>query len=342
MAPENLQTKKSQNRTPLFIGIGCVAVLLIVCCVGVALVYFAGETISQMVAGAGIPGLAEPTTAPEPTTAALPPGPLSPRTPGAPAPTTAAPPAQPTQSQGNPLTGGVGNLFNDALSKAKTASKFRIETAMLVGSTTNGKYAEEPLLDLKGMVDGKNSQFEGKGGLMGMLSGGTGSVQIVVADGKTYMTGVSMFGLTDPKTWYVMKDASSTSGFDSFAKPDSFDSFLGDTKSTDFKKIRSESVDGQSCDVYMFDYKNTKNAALTGLLGTAKDKEDFSAIDKYEVNIWLCGDGYVHKFVLDMQAHNAKDANEKGGFKMNAHMWDFNNAAIKVTAPPNAKPFPGQ
>jgi hypothetical protein len=236
---------------------------------------------------------------------------------------------------------GAGNLFGDALSKAKTAQKYRIEMAMLIGSTQAGKFTEEAMLDMKGMVDGKSSSFEGKGVLMGLLSGG-GAVEIVTVDGKTYMRGISMFGMTDPKTWYAMKDASSTSGFESFAKPDSFDSFMGDAKSADFKKVRTESVDGQSCDVYAYDLKNAKNAALTGLLGTAKDKQDFSAIDKYEMSMWLCGDGYVHKFVLDMQSHDANNPAEKGSFKMNAHMWDFNNAAIKITAPTGAKPFPGQ
>ena len=53
-------------------------------------------------------------------------------------------------------------------------------------------------------------------------------------------------------------------------------------------------------------------------------------------------DGYVHKFLAEFQGHNAKTTTEKGSFKINAHLWDFNNAAIKVTAPTTSKPFPGQ
>jgi hypothetical protein len=340
-APTGVPEKKSSSRMPLIIG-GCAVLLICVCCVGIVAAVTLVPEISSTVTGvlpSELQGLVSATATPT-RGLAQPPGGLPPaqRTPGGVAPLQSpiAKPTVPPASQP-----GAGNLFGDALSKAKTAQKYRIEMAMLIGSTQAGKFAEEALLDMKGMVDGKNSSFEGKGVLMGMLSGG-GAVEIVTVDGKTYMRGISMFGMTDPKTWYSMKDSSGGSGFEGFAKPDSYDSFMGDAKPADFKKVRTESVDGQSCDVYVYDLKNAKNAAITGLLGSAKDKQDFSAIDKYEMSMWLCGDGYVHKFALDMQGHDANNPAEKGSMKINAHMWDFNNAAIKITAPAGAKPFPGQ
>lgn len=257
---------------------------------------------------------------------------------------TSAPPGGKTQAAPTPTPSGPtagGNPFADALTKAKGATKYRVEFSMVFGTTKNGKYSEEPFIDFKGEVDGKNSHMTSKGGIMAMLSGDEkGTVEIIEADGKTYMKGVSMFGLTDPKVWYITDDKSATSGFADFAKPDEYNNFLGGGKPGDFKKIRSESLDGQSCDVYLYDLKSLQNAAIVGLLGSAQDKNEFASIDKAEMSFWLCKDGYVHKFLLDYQGHDTKNANEKGALKMTGHTWDYGNPTIVVTAPKDAKPMP--
>jgi hypothetical protein len=274
-----------------------------------------GEEPPELVVGTVVP-----TTLPFATSAPLPPAAV--RTP---------PPGQP------PSTGS----FLDALGKAKTATKYRIQFAWLFGETKSGKYQETPFIDMTGEVDGANSHFTSKGGLLAIFAGdGSGTVEIITAAGKTYMRGVNMFGLTDPKVWYIT-DSSATSGFSDFAKPDEYKDFVSGAKESDFRKVRTESLDGQSCDVYLYDMKSAQNAAIVGMLGTSKDKNAFSAIDKAEISIWLCGDGFVHKYVLDYQGHDANNPNEKGALKINAHMWDFNNPTITIQAPKDAKPLPG-
>lgn len=241
---------------------------------------------------------------------------------------------------GQPST---GNPFADAQNKAKGAQKFRVEFAMLFGSTQNGKYSEEAFVDFTGEVDGKNSHFVSKGGIFALFSGGSSTpLEIIEADGKSYMKGISLFGTTDPKVWYIQKDTSSTSGFQDFTKPDYYSGFTGSGKSSDFRKVRSESLDGQSCDVYLYDLKSAQNAAIVGLLGSSQSKSEFASIDKAEINVWLCGDGFVHKYTLEYAGHDQKNPTDKGAMKINSHTWDFNNAAIKVTAPQGAKPMPGQ
>ncbi|MBI3741121.1 MAG: hypothetical protein HY257_05130 [Chloroflexi bacterium] len=231
------------------------------------------------------------------------------------------------------------NPFANALSKAQGATKYRIEFAMLFGATKNGKYAEESFIDFKGEVDGKNTHLTSKGGVLALLAGG-GSLEIIEAGGKTYMKGVTLFGATDPKLWYVTDDQSTTSSFTGFAKPDEFKDLTGGANANDFKKVRSEAVDGSACDVYLYDFKSLKNSALVGLLGSAQDKEDFGAIDRADVNVWLCNDGYVHKYTLNYEGHNTKTPAEKAALKMTGHIWDFGNATIVVTAPKDAKPLP--
>jgi hypothetical protein len=238
-----------------------------------------------------------------------------------------------------PGAGGIGGLFGSAATKAKTATKYRTQFTWLLGETTNGKYTETPFIDLSGEMDNGKSHLMSKGGLLAMLGGDANSqIEIISADGKTYMKGVKMFGITDPNTWYIT-DNSTTSGFSDFGKPDDFADFTGGAKEADIKKVRTESLDGQNCDVYLYDMKSAQNAAVIGALGSSKS--DFASVDKAEMNVWLCADGFVHKYTIDYQGHDTNNVNEKGALKMNGHMWDFNNPAITVTVPPNAKPMPG-
>jgi hypothetical protein len=250
--------------------------------------------------------------------------------------------ASPTKAAAatSPSTSGSGDPFANALSKAKSATKYRVQFSWVFGGMENGKYAEQTFIDFTGEVDGNKSHMTSKGGLLAMLAQDANTpLEIIDADNKTYMKGVSMFGMTDPKSWYITDD-SSTSSFADFAKPDEFSSWTSGTKPGDIKKVRSESLDGQACDVYLYDMKSQQNSALTGLLGLSQDKNDFSAVDKGESSFWLCADGFVHKFVLDYQGHDSKDATQKGALKMTWHASDFNNSTISVQAPKDAKPMP--
>ena len=320
------------NNKVLWIVGGC-AVLLLVCCVAVFGIYFVfGETIQkQVMTSLG-------------TSVELPMGTVVPAigkiTPGA-VPTLGAASSASSSSRSSVVSSsGVAPSGGGPLGNVKTATKYRMEFSWVFGGMQNGKYQEQPFFDMSGEVDGANSHLNSKGGLMAMLGGGDkATIEIIEAGGKTYMKGVTMFGLTDPKVWYITDD-SSTSGFKDFAKPDEWSSFTGGNDK-DLKKARTESLDGQSCDVWVYDFKLTQNSALTGLLSMGGNKSgSFSAIDKAEVAVWLCGDGFVHKYLVDYEGHDTKDATQKGALKINAHMYDFNNAAIKVTAPPDAKPMP--
>jgi hypothetical protein len=262
---------------------------------------------------------------------------------------TRVPPGVATKASGSgaqppvapPSGSSSGNPFTDFLNKTKTATKYRVEFAWTFGGTDQGKYQEISFFNMTGMVDGKNSYFTSKGSLMAMLGGDqNATVEFIEADGKSYMKGVTLFGMTDPKQWYISDDKMS-SGFKDFAKPDEFKNYTGG-KDSDFKKVRTESLDGQSCDVWLYDFKNVQNAAITSALAMSKDKGDFSAIDTGQSAVWLCGDGFVHQWTFEVRGHDAKNVNEKGALLMKAHMWDFNNPTIIVTAPANAKPMPGK
>ena len=312
---------------PLIIG-GCGLLLVVCCLMTVAVVVVAGGSIQDQIAGIfnqtqGQLTQGDDTTVPSEL-------PTLPATGVKPAPTKSA--------------SGSGNPFLDALTKAKSANKYRVDFSMAFGGVQNGTYKETPFVAFTGEIDGTNSHITSNGGLLSSMMTGseTGKVEVIDAGGTEYMKGASsLMGVIklDPNTWYIATDKTASS-FADFAKPDEFSSWTGSSNLSDFQKVRSESVDGQGCDVYLYDMKSLKNAALTGLLGSSQSKNDFDSIDRADVNLWLCGDGYVHKYILDYEGHSSKDATQKGALKMNWHVWDVNSPAINIQAPAGAKPMP--
>jgi hypothetical protein len=234
-------------------------------------------------------------------------------------------------------SGSTGGILADALAKVRTAPKFRVEFSFLFGVTESSKYQEQTFIDLTGQADNGKAQVTLKGVLMAMLSGDLKTpVEIITADGKSYLRGVSMFGMTDPKVWYVTDD-SSAGGFGDFAKPEGFEDWLGDTDPADFKKVRTESLDNQSCDVYVNNVKSMDAVPFLKIAADFQDQADMSVLDKGEMSLWLCRDGF-----LDFQGHNQSSVAEKGAIKMLWHAWDYGNSAISITLPKDAKPMPGQ
>jgi hypothetical protein len=326
------------NKTLLWVLGGC-AVILLVCCVGTVLVGVVFQNQMQEIL-ASFAGIDISTGSPS-----VPPAPVGGITPMVPSanPTALAPASSASSaasSSRSSVSAATGNPFSDAISKAKSASKYRMQFAMIVGGTNNNKYTEETLFDMTGEVDGQNTHFSSKGGFLAILAGdANGTVEFMTAGGKTYMKGVKMFGLTDPKVWYVTSDNSMSGGMEDMVKPDTFQDYVNNP--ADFKKVGTEAVDGQSCDIYAGALKGFDASSMLGVFGGGKDTSDIGVVDTSETRIWLCADGYAHKFSVNFEGHNSKNPAEKGAFKMNGHMWDFNNAAIKVTPPTDAKPMPG-
>ncbi len=254
-------------------------------------------------------------------------------------PNTPFPGAAATKPAPTTAPAATGGSILDALNKNKAATKFQMEMSMLIGSTTAGQYKEESLMEFKGKVDGKNLQMTTKSSLFAILTGG-GDLEIIQANDKTYMRGVKLANLTDPKVWYVQKN--STADFGDLTSPDLYGDAIKDAKPGDFKKTGTDTVDNQPCDVYAYDAKSLSGTDLLGGLGTVPGQDDLGVVDKSQITFALCRDGYVHRVIVEYAGHNSKNVNEKGTVKINIHMWDHNNATIVVTAPADAKPMPGQ
>jgi hypothetical protein len=170
----------------------------------------------------------------------------------------AAPTVAPTTA---PLV-DFGGLWSDAQRKAKSATRYRMAMSWIIGATTDGKYEEQPFIVLEGYTVVSDTYQVFTAGLLNEMMGGT-KIEMMDVGGKSYMRGISMFGMTDPNKWYVMSD-SSQSGPP--LEPDDMFSMAGTgtTGANAPKKTGSDTVDGQSCDVWTWAFTN--NAMLLGFL----------------------------------------------------------------------------
>ncbi|MBI4758876.1 MAG: hypothetical protein HY783_07755 [Chloroflexi bacterium] len=254
-------------------------------------------------------------------------------TPSAAKPTPLPPATTPVPPTLTPAPKLFGDLWTEALNKAKTATKYRMAMSFVIGATEGGQFKEQPFIVMEGIVVDKDSHQTFTGGLLNDLLGGAKIEMIQVGD-KSYMKGMQMFGMTDPNKWYIMSDTSQSKPP---VEPDDMFNMAGqDLKGS--KQVGTETLDGQACQVWAWDMKSI--AALTGFLVAPEAKGEFSALDKAEVKSWLCADGYVHQVAMEIAGHDAKNPAEKGSMKIKTRMWDFNNPTLSVKAPEGAVPLP--
>lgn len=277
----------------------------------------------------------QPTATPAPaataTTASAPPATAVPTKAAVPAATPAGA-AQPTAASG----GDFRSIWSSVESRTAAATKYRMSLSMIIGSTENGQFKEVPFLVSEGWVVNKDTYQTFSGGMLNELLGGT-KIEMIEVGGKSYMKGGAMFGLMDPTKWYVMSDSSQSSPP---IEPSDMLSMAGADSSamgSSAKKTGTETLDGQSCDVWVWNIQQT--TPFLGLLANPTQAADLSVTDKSEVRSWICRDNYVHKVTMEIAGHSKDNVNEKGSLKFDIHIWDFDNATLSVKAPEGALPF---
>ncbi len=262
--------------------------------------------------------------------------------PSTPAQATATPvPAKPTTPPASPTPAPVvkpfGDLFNDAMAKAKTATKYRMAMSFTIGATEAGQFKETPFMVLEGYVVDQDMYQVFNGGMMNESLGGA-KIEMIQVGGKSYIKGMTFMGMADPNKWYLMSDTSQSSP--PVDPGDMFNMTGQDLKGLKDapKKVGNETLDGQSCEVWSWDmrayYGNYMN-----FMTNPDAKKDLGIADKAESKSWLCADGYIHQVSMDIAGHDTANVAEKGSMKILTRMWDFNNASLSVKAPADAVPF---
>ncbi len=236
----------------------------------------------------------------------------------------------------------VGPIMT-AWSKAQNVTAYRIEFDWTVkgnlGDMPPGWDASKglPLFGIAGAVNGKDSQMSFKGILAILFTGDpTKSVEFLTIGDKTYIRGpMPMMGAPEDK-WYI------SSGQGTFKT--TMNEGITDLPSdptidwNSFKKTSTETFDGKRCDVYSGD----KNATLKFFQSVnAKEttgKQSLDTIDNAEIRFWICDDGYLHQWTMNVEGRAKDKPTEKVSFQIRLHLWDF-NGNIKLTPPANPAPL---
>lgn len=265
-------------------------------------------------------------------------------------PTAIPPTAVPQPTAAPTASGATGGTLVDALDAVKAATAYKVDLAMTgrgslaaAGGPTPAPGAEDTpitLVNMQGEVDGKNAHFV----LQGLLTSFLGiepdqKFEVISAGGSAFLKGpVPLLGALEEK-WYLVPSQAAGVAQPPLT-PGSFLELFSEAgiNPADFKSAGTESLDGQSCEIFAGDRAAVVNAF--GKLGgaTGASQQDLESIDNAEFKFWVCPDGYLHRVKMLIEGHDPADATQKGAFEILMQITDF-GASTAIEAPADAIPL---
>lgn len=179
-------------------------------------------------------------------------------------------------------------------------------------------FREIELLTADGERQGDNSRMT-LHGLLAILCGCADSPSIYFGDKFYYQRG---------GTWYFRPRSSKANDFDFDSKK------VLSPNLSEFSKVGTEAVDGQSCDMYTIDKQAGRRLFEQNNIIPA---ELMSDVVNTEVTYWVCPDGYVHQ--SRVRADLLRPDGGTNISRSDIHYFDF-GAPIEIAPPPDAQPAP--
>jgi hypothetical protein len=238
----------------------------------------------------------------------------------------------PTSHSSSAASGETVADLRAALNRTKDAGAYRMALEFTIGTSDGGAAPkEQPFLKFSGDVNGAANHVIYTGGIFNDLLGGGDRIETVTLEGKTYLTGSSLFGTADPGKWYVLSESA-------LSKPP-FN--LGDMllQSGDdvgsARLVSTDSLDGETCETWQVDFQSGAGA-LIDIAATDETRAYFKTLDSAESRLTRCPDNYVHKLTWSIRAHNDQNAGQQGTVQVAIHLFDFDASTIAISAPPDA------
>ena len=107
--------------------------------------------------------------------------------------------------------------------------------------------------------------------------------------------------------------------------------FKGQKADDTLKPAGAETLDGQTCDVYV----GNKEAILKSNSSLSRD---FDSIDTAEAKAYICADGFLHLMSMSFTGKSKSDPSKEAGMSLVIRMSDF-NVPVTLTAPADAEPL---
>lgn len=188
-----------------------------------------------------------------------------------------------------------------------------------------------PVMSFEVTKSGDNSRIV-FGGLLAGLMGSENGVEYLVVDGKTYVKGPAMLlGAPDDK-WYLVPEDRISKTLPPFTPQTMLDEMFKGQKADDtLKPAGTETLDGQTCDVYI----GSKEDILKSSNSLSRD---FDSIDAAEAKAYICADGFLHLMSMSFTGKSKSDPSKEAGMSLIIRMTDF-NVPVVLTAPAESEPL---
>lgn len=266
---------------------------------------------------------------PTPTPTATPP-PTATST-AAPSPSATRP--NPTATKANTLPPAIAFSLN----KTQSAHSIKYNYAQELTLVQNGKTSTIPMLT----VSGADSTLNRETTISGTTSDTNEFVtyQVIVIGADAYVKGITGIPGVDPTKWYQLPEGAQTGvrrlpsalGLIASFSPD-------DVAKAQFQSNGSETLEDQTCTVWSA--QNPQFAqTLIGLAEGSELRKQIGEIDKTELKLLTCADGYIHQIFGQVSGRSAKNAADTVTLTLRFEMSNFDEA-LKIEPPAEVSPFP--
>lgn len=224
----------------------------------------------------------------------------------------------------------------NAFIKTRSVRNVRYEITSQVSLLQNGKPQQKPGVHAIGAESGDNRQLA----LSGIMNatGEAATFEFITLDGVNYIKGLYGIPGINPAQWYrftrelgnVTHDAPGIRTL--LAQLE-----MQDIQNAAFQNVGSETLDGQSCVIWLA--RDPKLAEdLLGIAGGTQANSEFQALDQGEFRVWTCADGYMHRIIGSVLGHDPAAPEHQATMELSVHLYDH-DAEIIITAPPDARDF---
>ncbi len=214
-----------------------------------------------------------------------------------------------------------------ALNKTQAARVYRVTMELNVRIGNVPPFA----FNLQGEVNNDDSRYTHKLG--------SESIEMLTVGGQPYVKGARALGVPNLTKWYaVTPDLADAARFP-FNAQDTLSEFAAQASNRNFSAGAREPLDGLSCQVWSYRPASLADAGIGKTLALDAPNSAFGVLEQAEMKLWPCADGALHQLSAEIAGHKSSTASEKGNLRLLIQIWDYDSAAIKITAPANAEPF---
>lgn len=242
--------------------------------------------------------------------------------------------------------GSDAETLVNALLRVKTATRYRFEVtiigrgALTVGRSITSESGSEPkeviLVSLQGAIRDQDAHLVISRPTF-LTANPDRPLEVIHVGGKSYLKGPLPLVGANQDTWYELAPQMSNPVQPALLPGQVLDLFGAEGLDPADLKRGSESLDGQSCDVYSGD-TSALLRALNRLENATGATPNLDSIDRTEFMLWVCEDGYIHQVRLLIEGHDKSD--QKGSYQVLIKLSDW-NGDIQITPPVDAQPLDG-